>query len=109
MTEGDAMMSRSVGAGLEQRILHARDLLQHCVERLADYSGPHFSRAKVANLFYLEKVKKGIAFGGGYQSGFFPTRQLTRRDPKDTQSICSSISVHGCSGSFTFIIRKLMP
>ena len=79
------MMSRSVGAGLEQWILHARDLLQHCVERLADYSGPHFSRAKVANLFYLEKVKKGIAFGGGYQSGFFPTRQLTRRDPKDTQ------------------------
>ena len=89
-------MAGGVGAGLKQGILHARDLLQHGIKRLPDHRRTDFLGAQIANFFDLQEIEKRIAFGGGYQSGFFPIRQLTRREPKDTQQIRSTISVHGC-------------
>jgi hypothetical protein len=62
--------------------------------------------AEVANFFDLQQVEKGIALSGGYQSGFFPTCQLTRREPKNPEQVCSTIAVHGYRERSISIIRS---
>src|SRR5581483_1791967 len=81
--------------GLEQRILHARGLFLHSVERLADHRRAYFARAQIAYFFYLEEIEERVLFRGGYQSGSFPTCQLARREPKYTKQVRSTVSVHG--------------
>jgi hypothetical protein len=105
VTESNAVPSAE-GAGLEQRIFHSRSLLLHGLERLADHRGAHFGGAQVSNFFDLQQVKKGIALGGGNQSGFFPTCQLTRREPKNPEQVCSTIAVHGYRELSISIIRS---
>src|SRR5271155_1794454 len=105
VTECNAV-SGAEGAGLEQWILHSRSLFLHGLERLADHRGAHFGGAQVSNLFDLQQVKKGIALGGGNQSGFFPTCQLTRREPKNPEQVCSTIAVHGYRELSESIIRS---
>jgi hypothetical protein len=94
VAESNAMPGAE-NARLDQWILHSRSLLLHGIERPPDYRRAHFMSAQVANFLDLQEVKKGIAFGDGYQFGFFPTRQLTRRKPKNPKQICSTVSVHG--------------
>jgi len=93
VAEGDAAAGAK-RAGLEQWILHACCLLLHSLKRLPDHRRPNFMSAEVAHLLDLQEIKKGIAFHGGDQSGFFPTCQLTRREPKYPEQICSTVSVH---------------
>jgi upstream activation factor subunit UAF30 len=57
----------------------------------------------------LQEIEKGIALSRGHQSGFFPVRQLTRREPKNTQQIRSTVSVHGVWELSARIIKKLTP
>jgi len=49
----------------------------------------------VTHFFDLQKVEEGVCLSGGNQSGLFPTRQLTRREPQDAKQIFSPVSVHG--------------
>src|SRR5579863_6221723 len=67
----------------EQRIFHSRNLLLHGIERAPYHRGPDFASAKITNFLDLYEVKKGIALSGGYQFSFFPSCQLTRREPKN--------------------------
>ena len=83
------------GPRLEQRIFHARDLLLHGFERLTNDSGTHLLGAQIAHLLDLQQIKKRVAFRDGHQSGLFPTRQLTRREPKYAEQVLSTVSVHG--------------
>jgi hypothetical protein len=94
MTESHAVACRK-GARLKQGILHAGDLFLHGLKRLPYHGRPYFAGTQIANFLDLQKIKKGILLRGGYQSGFFPTRQLTRREPKYAKQVRSSISVHG--------------
>jgi hypothetical protein len=50
---------------------------------LPDDRGPHLTGTQIPHLLDLQEVEEGIAFGGGYQFSFFPSRQLTRREPKN--------------------------
>ena len=93
-------------ACFEQRILHARHLLQHGIERLANHRRAYFFRAQVAYFLDLQEIEKRIILGGGNQSGFFPTRQLTRREPQNAKQVRSTISVHGCIDVTDSIIRN---
>src|SRR5690349_4307288 len=103
MTEGDAMAGGK-SARFKQRVFHAGNLLLHGLERLPDDGGAHFTRAQITHLLDLQKVKKGITFGSGYQFGLFPSCQLTRRDPKYAKQIRSTISVHVDMGTLLHII-----
>src|SRR3984957_9146468 len=87
-------------ARLKQWILHSRSLLLHGIERAANDRRFDFAGAQVTNFLDLQQVEKGIALGGGYQFGFFPSCQLTRREPKYSQQLCTTIAVHGCKGAF---------
>jgi len=100
-------MAGAKSAGLEQWILHPGRLLLHGLERLPDHRGPHFVSAQVAYFLDLQEVKKGIALSGGDQFGFFPSRQLTRREPKNPEQVCSTISIHSDRNRSVLIIRKL--
>jgi len=93
-------------ARLDQRILHSCSLFLHRIKRPPDYRRAHFMSAQVANFLDLQEVKKGIAFGDGYQFGFFPSCQLTRRKPKNPKQICSTVSVHVDKKRSAFIIRS---
>jgi hypothetical protein len=42
----------------------------------------------------LQEIEKRIALGGGYQSGFFPRCQLTRREPQYAKQVRLTVSVH---------------
>ena len=90
-----SLMSR-----FKQRIFHSRSLLLHGIERPPNNRRPDFAGTQVANFLDLQQVKKGIALDGGYQFGFFPSCQLTRREPKYSQQLCTTIAVHGCKGAF---------
>jgi hypothetical protein len=93
-------------ARLDQRILHSCSLFLHGIKRPPDYRGAHLVSAQVANFLDLQEVKKGVALGGGYQFGFFPSCQLTRRKPKNPKQICSTVSVHVDKKRSAFIIRS---
>src|SRR5215469_4033706 len=95
MPEGDAVPG-GCGAGLQQRILHTRHLLLHGFQRLPDDRGPDLLRAQVADFLDLQEVEKRIALRDGHQSGFFPTRQLARREPKYAEQVLSTVTVHDC-------------
>jgi hypothetical protein len=99
-------MAGAENARLDQRILHPRSLFLHGIKRLPDYRRAHFMSAQVANLLDLQEVKKGIVLGDGYQFGFFPSCQLTRRKPKNPKQICSTVSVHVDKKRSAFIIRS---
>src|SRR5215475_1823062 len=81
---------------LEQWILHACHLLLHRFKGLANHRRPHLLGTQVTDFFDLQEVEKRVILSGGYQSGFFPTCQLTRREPQDPKQVRSTISVHGC-------------
>ena len=66
----------------EQRILHSRYLLLHGFERLTDHRGTHFAGTQVTHFLDLQEIEKRIGLGRGYQSGLFPSCQLTRREPQ---------------------------
>jgi hypothetical protein len=108
MPEGDAV-SRAKRTGLEQRILHPGYLLLHGLERLPDDRRTHLAGAQITHFLDLQQVKKGITLGDGYQSGLFPSRQLTRREPKYAKQVCSTVSVHGCKGLSFIIIESSAP
>ena len=63
-------------SGFEQRILHARHLLQHGLQRLADDGGTHPLGAQVAHFFELQEIKERIRGRLGYQPSLLPARQL---------------------------------
>jgi hypothetical protein len=99
VAEGDAVPGGE-GARLKQRIFHAGNLLLHSLQGLPNDRGTDFSSAQVADFFDLQEIEKGIILGGGNQSGFFPTRQLTRREPQNAKQVRSTVSVHGCMQSY---------
>ncbi len=101
------MMACRKCSRFEQRILHTSYLLLHGFERLTDYRRAHFSRAQIAYFLNLQQIKKGIALGGGYQSGLFPSCQLTRREPQNANQIRSIVSIHGSKGTLLRIIGKV--
>ena len=82
------------GAGFEQRIFHARNLLEHGLQRFADDGRAHPLGAQVANFFHLQEVDKGIAVRDRDQSGFLPLDQLSRRDAQDANYVRSTVTVH---------------
>jgi hypothetical protein len=82
--EGNAM-SALIGAGFEQRILHARNLLLHGFERLPDHGGANALGAQVAHFFDLHEIEKRIIFGCADQSGLLPGLKLARNEPKNAQ------------------------
>ncbi len=84
------------GGGFEQGIVHAGDLLLHGLQRLANDGRAHFLGTQVADFFDLQEVKKRVVLSGGHQSSFFPTGQLTRREPQNAKQVGSTVSVHGC-------------
>src|SRR2546428_1243590 len=94
MAESDPMMARRKCSRFEQRILHASYLFLHGLERLTNHRRTHFARAQIAYFLNLQPIKKGIALGGGYQSGLFPSCQLTRREPQNANQIRSIVSIH---------------
>jgi hypothetical protein len=73
---------------------------------LPDHRRANLCGTQIANFFDLEQVKKAIALSGGNQSGFFPTCQLTRREPKNPEQVCSTIAVHGFRERSISIIRS---
>jgi hypothetical protein len=97
-------MSGKESTRLQERVLHPRHLLLHRLQGLADRGWAHLLGAQVAYFLDLQEIKKRITLSGGYQFGFFPTRQLTRREPQDAKQVRSTISVHGYMGVATFII-----
>ena len=109
MAERDAAVSRAVGASFEQGIFHARHLLLHGFERLTNDPGSYSPCAQVANFLNLQEIEKGIALSRGHQSGFFPVRQLTRREPKNSLQIRSTVSVHACLGAFSAYYQEVNP
>src|SRR6266446_6986845 len=71
MPESDAM-SALIGAGLEQRILHACNLFLHGFERLPDDGRTNTLGAKIAYFLYLHEIEEGIVFACRYQSCLLP-------------------------------------
>src|SRR5256712_11304421 len=94
MAESDPMMACRKCSRFEQRILQTSYLLLHGFERLTNDRWAHFSRAQIAYFLNLQQIKKGIALGGRYQSGLFPSCQLTRREPQNANQIRSIVSIH---------------
>jgi hypothetical protein len=82
MAEGHTM-SGGVRARLKKRILHSRNLLLHCLQRLSDYSRTNFARAQITHLLDLEKIKERIGFSNGDQLGLFPCNQLALGEPQN--------------------------
>jgi hypothetical protein len=58
--------------------------LLHGAERITNHSRAHSLGAKIAKLFYLQEIKKGIEVFYGKQAGFFPASKLSRRYAKDS-------------------------
>ena len=85
MPERNAMFVRGRSSRFEQRIFHARSLLAHGVERLADHRRAHAHRAQVANFLDFEQIGKRIGFGGRNQPCALPVRQLARREVKNSK------------------------
>ena len=71
-------------AGFEQRILHARGLLLHGCEGLANLNGTNVPRAQIANFFHLQKIEEGVAFSGRKKSRPLPRDQLSRAHAQDS-------------------------
>jgi hypothetical protein len=44
--------------GLEQRVLHPRNLLQHGFERLPDHGGTHLAGAQITHFLDLQEFEK---------------------------------------------------
>src|SRR5581483_7153954 len=109
MAKRNAMPLGGKGSRFEQRIFHSRHLLLHGFQRLPDHRRAHFPCAQVPNLLYLEKVKKRIALACGYQSGLFPSCELTRRKAKYAKQVRSTISIHGCMGTFSSYYPERQP
>src|SRR5256712_9044927 len=94
MAKSDPMMACRKSSRLEQRVFHTGYLFLHGLERLTNHRRTHFSRAQIAYFLNLQQIKKGIALGGGYQSGLFPSCQLTRPEPQNANQIRSIVSIH---------------
>ena len=93
---------------LEQRIFHARNLLQHGFERLPYHRGTHLAGAQVAHFLDLQELKERVTFGGSHQSGLLPGCQLARRDSQDSQQIGLTVSVHDCYEALSVLSEKLL-
>ena len=52
--------------------LHARGLLAHGIERLANHRRTHAHGAQIANLFDFQEIGKRIGFGRRYQADPLP-------------------------------------
>src|SRR5207253_7146246 len=94
MGKSDPMMACRKSSRFEQRVFHASYLFLHGLERLTDHRWTHFARTKLAYFLDLYQIKKRIALGGGYQSGLFPSCQLTRREPPNANQLRSIVSIH---------------
>ena len=94
VAKGDAV-SALIGAGFEQRILHAGNALLHGLERLADDGRTHALGAQVADFLDLEQFEEGITFRRGHKTSFLPSLELAGSEPENAQQICSAITVHG--------------
>src|SRR5581483_10083214 len=83
-------------ARLEQRVLHAGDLLLHGAQRFPDHGGAHSLGAQVAHFLHLQQIKEGITVAGGYQPGSLPLGELTGSDAQNPQYVGSAVTLH-CS------------
>src|SRR5262249_43332117 len=68
---------------------------------------PHFLRAQIAHFLDLQKLKERIGVCNGYQFSPFPSCQLTRREPKNPEQICSTVAVHGYRERSAHIILNI--
>ncbi len=92
-------------AGLQQRILHARNLLLHGAQGIANHGRTHLFSAQVAQFLDLQEIKKGIELSDWKQSGFLPADKLARRDAKNPEDVLSTISFHFALGSTPYLQR----
>ena len=95
MPESHSVMTGAESAGLEQRILHARGLLLHRRQRLANLHRTHMAGAQVAYFFHLKKVEKSVALCRSEQASPFPSGQLPGVEMQNPDKIFSALSVHG--------------
>src|ERR1035438_10025092 len=72
VAESHAVLRRRGSTGLEQGFLHARSLLAHGIERLANHRRTDAHGAQVANLFDFQEIGKRIGFGRRYQAHPLP-------------------------------------
>ncbi len=93
MAERDAA-SALIGAGFEQWIRHARNLLLHGLKRLPDHGWANALGAEVAHFLDLHEIEEGIILGGRHQSRLLPGLKLARNEPEDAQQICAAVAIH---------------
>jgi hypothetical protein len=83
VAEGYAMLASRPRTGFAQRLLDARGLFAHGIERLANNGWTNVHGAEIANLFDFQQVRERIGLGRSCQTNALPVGQLARRDTKN--------------------------
>ena len=95
MTESHPMMTGAECAGFEQRVLHARGLLLHSCQRLANLHWTHMTGTQIADFFHLQEIEKSVALRRREQASPFPSGKLPGVETQNPDKIFSAVSVHG--------------